>query len=259
MNAPCPLSRCCRFTLLALGWLAMLSATTVARAAETPPSKQVYERTYILRQLSTHEAEVLAWDQCAKATTELCRVRDAGYNNNAAFVMVVADDETHQRIARALTERDVLPATHAFQVVLLLADRQPGGIPQDLPANTRKALEDVVGFLPFTRFRMLDSGWVRTSREGQLQLGGLAGPPIDVSLVVGRRGEDRMYIDGFKVLAPIVPPGFDPKDPKNPPNWPHRTLISTAFGIKLGETLVVGTSKLDGGDEALVALVSAVE
>lgn len=265
MNAPCPLLRCHRFTRSALGLalgLAMLVGTTAAQAADTPPSKQIYERTYILRQLSTHEAEVLAWEQCAKTESDICRVRDAGYDsklNSAPYVMVIADDATHQRIARALTERDVLPATHAFQVVLLLADRQPGGIPKDLPANTQKALQDVVGFLPFTRFRMLDSGWVRTSREGQLQLGGLAGPPLNVSLEIGRRGEDRMYVDEFKVLAPTVPPGFDPKDPRNPPAWPMRSLISTAFGIKLGETLVVGTSKLDGGDEALVALVSAVE
>ena len=36
-----------------------------------------------------------------------------------------------------------------------------------------------------------------------------------------------------------------------------REILSTSFSIKVGETLVVGTSKLDGGDEALVVLLTA--
>ena len=263
MNAPCPLLSCRRFTgltlALALGLVMLLGATT-AGAAETPPSKQVYDREYMVRQLSSHEAEVLIWEQCPKLADSLCRVRGTGVRDGVLAVVVFADDATHARIARTLAEHDVVPATHAFQVVLLLADRQPGGIPkEELSAATQKALQDVMGFLPFTRFRVLDSGWVRTSDKGQLLLGGLAGPPISVAFELGRRSGDQMYVNGFEVLAPIVPSTFDPKDPRNPPHWPHRTLISTSFGIKLGETLVVGTSKLDGGEEALVALVSAVE
>ena len=260
MRTRCTLSRCVRLASLIVASLATLAAASSARAAEpTPPSKHVYERTYVLRQLSTHEAEVLAWDQCAKGSSEICRVRDAGYSNNAPYLMVAADDATHQRIARALADRDVLPATHAFQVVLVLADRQPGGIPKELPANTQKALQDVVGFLPFTRFQVLDSGWVRTSGKGRLSLGGLGGQPVEVALEVGRRSEGRMYVDSFEVAAPMAPRNRDPNSETIPAVWPMRMLIKTAFGIKLGETLVVGTSKLDGGGEALVALVSAVE
>ena len=35
-------------------------------------------------------------------------------------------------------------------------------------------------------------------------------------------------------------------------------LLGTQFGIKLGETVVVGTSRLDGQDEALIVLVKAM-
>ena len=34
-------------------------------------------------------------------------------------------------------------------------------------------------------------------------------------------------------------------------------LIATTFGMKVGETVVVGTSNLNGGSEALVVLLSA--
>ncbi len=251
---------CRPWSLLALGlvWAVALALPMPLSAAEGG-KVDVYEREYMLRQLSSHEAEVLLWDQCPKPPTGVCRVRGTGLRDGVWVIVVYADDATHARIARALAAQDVLPATHAFQVVLLLADRQTGGIPKELPANTQKALQDVVGFLPFTRFRVLDSGWVRTAGDGQLLLGGLAGPPIQVTLELGRRGGDQMYMQGFQVAAPIVPPSYDPKDAKNPPHWPMRILINTAFGIRLGETLVVGTSRLDGGDEALVALVSAVE
>jgi hypothetical protein len=38
----------------------------------------------------------------------------------------------------------------------------------------------------------------------------------------------------------------------------HKDIVETSFSMKVGETVVVGTSKLDGGDEALVVLVTAL-
>jgi hypothetical protein len=35
-------------------------------------------------------------------------------------------------------------------------------------------------------------------------------------------------------------------------------LLSTSFSIRKGETVVVGTSKLDGHDRALVVLLTAL-
>ena len=39
---------------------------------------------------------------------------------------------------------------------------------------------------------------------------------------------------------------------------PGGSLIDTSFGLKEGETLVVGTSKVGGSNDALVVLVTAV-
>jgi hypothetical protein len=39
---------------------------------------------------------------------------------------------------------------------------------------------------------------------------------------------------------------------------PGGVLIDTSFGVKEGETLVVGTSKTTGSSEAVVVLVTAV-
>ena len=37
-----------------------------------------------------------------------------------------------------------------------------------------------------------------------------------------------------------------------------RRILETAFGLKSGQTIVIGTSKLDGGEESLVVLMTAV-
>jgi hypothetical protein len=37
-----------------------------------------------------------------------------------------------------------------------------------------------------------------------------------------------------------------------------RGVVQTSFAMDVGETVVVGTSKLDGGDAALVVLLTAV-
>ena len=38
----------------------------------------------------------------------------------------------------------------------------------------------------------------------------------------------------------------------------NRPLLETSFGMKAGETVVVGTAKLDGPSKALVVLLSAL-
>ena len=37
-----------------------------------------------------------------------------------------------------------------------------------------------------------------------------------------------------------------------------RKLIDTSFNMDIGETVVVGTSRLGGGDRAIIALLTAV-
>ena len=38
----------------------------------------------------------------------------------------------------------------------------------------------------------------------------------------------------------------------------HAPMIDTSFTMDVGETVVVGTSRLAGGDKALIALLTAV-
>lgn len=229
-----------RLTRLGLTLAALAALALPAQAEDF--ANQVYEREYRLRELSQHDAEVLLWAQCPKPATNLCRVRGSGFRDGSLTVVVFADDATHQKISKALAENDGIPPTRAFQVVLLVAERKAaGGIPADLPANCKKALQDVSGFLPFTSYRLLDVGWIRTTETGTAQLAGTGTYPLEVALKVRNRLGDQLFVEGFVVKDKAL------------------SLLSTSFSIKKGETIVVGTSKLNGEDTALVTLVSALE
>jgi hypothetical protein len=80
-------------------------------------------------------------------------------------------------------------------------------------------------------------------------------------LVVHLRFRDRvaeqLFVEAFALDAPAVLPD-DPGGAEGARKRPRsQRLLATSFSMAVGETLVVGTSKLDGGDEALVVLLTA--
>ena len=68
----------------------------------------------------------------------------------------------------------------------------------------------------------------------------------------GSPAEHTLFADVFRLRAdPFKPQG-------STETRPGGSLIDTSFGVKEGETLVVGTSKVSGSSEALVVLLTAV-
>ena len=52
--------------------------------------------------------------------------------------------------------------------------------------------------------------------------------------------------------------GLTPNHPDRVAALKSRSIIDTSFTMDVGETVVVGTSRLAGGDKALIALLTAV-
>lgn len=152
--------------------------------------------------------------------------------------------------------------TRTFQILLLVAELQGSPDLQSIPANAQRALKDIQDFLPYKSYRLLDAGFVRSSFSARAAMSGLAGQTYDVSFVVRQAGE-RLQIDSFRLIEmPFLPleravstPGasVETVTPR-----PMSDLLSTSFDMKVGETVVVGTSKLDGPTKALVVLLSAL-
>ncbi|HEX4953471.1 MAG TPA: hypothetical protein VF017_08770 [Thermoanaerobaculia bacterium] len=246
-------SRSPRSTWLGLAAL-LLAAATMSRPAsaqiQPPAPPDHFDRMYLIRYLSLPEAETLVWEQCPKEGRAVCRVTSAGRNEVAPYLMVDADAATHAKIARALMEKDGVPRTHTFRATLLVASRE-GGKSGAIPEAIRKVVEDLKGFLPYASYRTLDTVTITTSRGGSVKASGPDGLPVDVRIFMNSQVGDQLEISGFEVQALGASTAEDGRAK-------GRKLIESTFSMRIGESLVVGTSALDGGQEALVVVLTAV-
>ncbi len=222
-----------------------------AHETEEPAEEDVYLRTYPLGDLSPYTAEILALRQCpnGNAVPGRCLVRNA----TAEEIVVGADAATHQKIAEALQKALEPAATPQFQIVLVRAHKDGQGISSALPDNVHAALEDASTLLPYTRYELLDTGLVRSQDSAELKLIDAEGQQYSVVLSFSLEpGPDPLRIDFHRFQLAHRGNVDQTADARG-------LLLSTSFDMALGETLVVGTSKLNGGGEGLIALVTAVE
>jgi hypothetical protein len=250
-------------------WLLLTGATGPALAAQAKeePSPQIYEARYDIRFMDVHAAEALAWDQCGEAIKEHCRVTALGVGGDSkrkAYLEVRGDSATHERVAKALAKADAMPRTQAFHILLLAGSRKAASTPQDLPASAQKAIADIRDFLPYKSYEVLDSAWMRATDVAEARLAGRPGNEYQAILRFHPTGVDgkELFLDTFRL---VQMPRWTPQPPSKeeegkpavaPPAATN--LLQTSFGVKVGETVVVGTSKVDGADEALIVLLTAV-
>ena len=145
--------------------------------------------------------------------------------------------------------------TQLFQVVLV---RGAISGPEELvgvPKNAEKAIRDIHDFLPFKSYKMLDSGLVRIDDSGKIRLDGIPPQQYDVSVAWRPASGNKLTVWDFSVVPVRVSTGVPL--PKGVAPQADRPIISTSFTIDVGETIVVGSSKL-GGDLALVVLFTAL-
>ena len=272
MTRPIPLTlACCVAWLfgLAAAPLAALSAQAAQAAPAAPAAQEntppagaaaratIYSARYRVHFLDRHAAEQLAWDQCAGKE---CRV-----SWQAGDLDLTADGATHEKLTRALARADE-PRTQSFQLTLLAADKRAGGMAPELSKPAQRALADLKDFLPYASYRLLDTAWLRTTAGAEAHLVGDRDTPYSAELFFTRIGDPEareLLVESF-VLRAAVAEGSRPPAPaaaKPAPEAPARsweTLIKTTFSMHVGETVVVGTSKLGGDTSALVVLLTAV-
>jgi hypothetical protein len=142
-----------------------------------------------------------------------------------------------------------VPTPAGFHLVLLLAQNTQGSSPANLPGGAAKALKDAATFLPFKSYALLDSALVRGARpSSDMQAIRLQGPDGDEYVAYLSSGPTYPAKDGewfvhIKLVAPVG----------------DRTILTTGFSMQIGETVVVGTSKVKGQDQAVVVLLSALK
>jgi hypothetical protein len=234
--------------LLALLVLIPISLSPVSRAIAQPGSDpELMTRIYHPQFLPPDVAGELVGQVCTGKSKDLCEFHFVGGNR----LVLTATESVHRQFAALMAERDVPPATQEFEVILLAATRT-GTVSPDLPERAARAIKDLEGFLPFAGYRLLDTGWIKTSGHAAVSLGeagafqaGLhfKGNPQSGKILVEHF--DLTYRDWTRVEGKVL-------------YGEPRMILASSFGIGIDETVVVGTSKLDGGDEAVVVLLSAL-
>lgn len=160
--------------------------------------------------------------------------------------------------------------SYLFQVVLLIGSSGGTSELEGVSANVTKALDDVSQFLPFKSYRLLDTALLRSAERAEARLSGPEGQ--DYSLQIGCHSEpdkNRIVVRRFFLLDHGVPEVPEPprggsanSDDSSPAPAPRasrsRILIDSSFSLDVGETIIVGSSKLDGGSQALLVLLTAI-
>jgi hypothetical protein len=141
-----------------------------------------------------------------------------------------------------------------FSVVLLLGDAQGTAQPENISAPARKALADIKDFLPYKSFRVVDTVWIAGGDVGY-NSGGFRADSGNYAFELRTFPRVNGATPGTadSALARAQFKLIDPPGQSHPPS----TVLDTSFNIAAGETVVVGTSRVQG-DKALIVLLSAV-
>jgi hypothetical protein len=235
-------------------------AVSVAFARQDPgppadersdPRDESVARVYRIDHLDTHDAALRAQQICLERPGERqCEYRIAGKN----WFTFYTDPATQEMIAAEFERLDVAPRSLNFRLVLLLAQEESVPDP-NLPPGEMRALEDLKQFLPYRGYRLLDSGWIRAEKRANLRLG--SDPAFNMSMNIERVfsvGSSEIRIERFE-LEKAIPI----RTQEGYPSFTGHHLIGSSFSMQVGETVVVGTSKLNGDSEALVVLLTAAE
>jgi hypothetical protein len=237
--------------------LALLAVSLVFAQEETggsssgPPGSGdgSVARVYRIDHLDTHDAALRAQQICLEQPGQReCEYRFKGKNWFTFFT----DPDTQTKIEAEMGRIDVPAPSLNFRIALLLAQGESGSDPK-LPAGEQRALQDLKQFLPYKGYRLLDAGWIRSQRRANLRLG--SDPAFQMSMHINRDFTgpgteirvERFELQVMKVIN------------NDESSIQTQNLIGSSFTMQVGETVVVGTSKLNGDNEALIVLLTATE
>jgi hypothetical protein len=131
-----------------------------------------------------------------------------------------------------------------FHVVLLLAKNVSGTVPNDLPTGVAKALREAAELLPFKSYQVQDQTVLRSNGSAfqRIHLLGPLSRDYELFLETKLREPQRVSVSvNLTYKSPDVRGSAD--------------VLATEFSARLGETVVVGTSKVKS-DESLVLLIT---
>jgi hypothetical protein len=166
----------------------------------------------------------------------------------AAFALALGTSAT-------LVQAQEPKRVQGFSLLLLLGETQGAAQPENISAPARKALADIKDFLPYKSYRVLDTQWVAGSDSGNSS-GGLRGLDNENYEFLLRTFPRNNLATPGSPDAALSRAQFRLVS-RPDANGAPTVVLDNSFNISAGETVVVGTSRVQG-DRALVVLLTAV-
>jgi hypothetical protein len=140
-----------------------------------------------------------------------------------------------------------VPKLRGFTITLALGEIEGGRSAGTFTPAATKALADLKDFLPYKSYRPLDTIWIIGLNGPHQFLRGPDGQKHQLYMHTALVSPTALKVDMLRLWdVPQTPP----------PVGGTPLLIDTAFNLNVGETVVVGTSRIDSG-RGLILLVTA--
>lgn len=167
-------------------------------------------------------------------------------------IIIEDTPEVVEKILSILKEVDVKPLDVQFTVDLILGSFNPSlaGF-SDKEIKSDPVLRELSSLLRYKAFKILDSSIIKVqdNKDSTQRMGG---DGMSFRLGLRPRYIREEKTDTFQVelrLSHLQGLSSEGKEVSS-------TLLDTTFSLKSGERTVVGVSKLDGGDKALILIIS---
>jgi hypothetical protein len=171
------------------------------------------------------------------------------YDDRSAIIVVRDTREAIDHIADIIAQMDIPPENIGLTFFAFKATREGAQqIPGNLPEGVRKGLSELGKVMAYKDFQPIDSGMLTLSsgaRKGELRLSGKDKEDIEITFDLQFNRQSR-HLKLFELIVGL----------HNREQGKWLQLMQTDIGIDDGGVAVVGASKLDGDNEALVVIVT---
>lgn len=184
------------------------------------------------------------------------------YVNDELNVVTIQDiPEIIDKMLSLIRELDVKPADILFTVDLILGSMTPGQEKtQDKKLASDPVIKELKRVLNYKYFKRIDTSLLRV-QDGRYSEQRMGGGGLDLELRLTPRHVKEEREDTFQ-LEVRLRQHIKARREKTASGFAQvigerrNNLISTTLAIKSGERTVIGVSRLDGGDKALILIIS---
>ncbi len=169
-------------------------------------------------------------------------------NPTLGTLTIIDEPALVAKMLDVLEELDVPRKSWQFRILLLQARKQGTAVELGPLTDYPDVAREIENLFKFDTFEEVDSCYINIldGDEASLRVGGSAGYGVD--LVAQARGEERVEVDFHLYLTNTLVDGAEATVLRG-------TVVATSFETAPGDTTIVGASRLDGDDRALITIV----